>query len=88
MKSKVKLIDRNGRPSPLFDCETYADGSEFELDAETSHEYVKTARILLVMKGDQVVDEFNVLGYSFYGDTIVSDSHALRNGNYIVSVSV
>lgn len=87
MKNKVKLIDRNGKQSPLFECDTYADGSEFELDAESSHEYVKTARILLVYKNDKVINEFNVLGYAFYGDTIVNESHAFRNGNYILSVS-
>jgi hypothetical protein len=88
MKYKVKLIDRNGKQSPLFDYDTYADGAEFELDAEASHEYVKTARILLVCNDDnEVIDEFNVLGYAFYGDTIVNESHAYRNGNYILSVS-
>lgn len=87
MKNKVKLIDRNGNQSPLFDYDTYAEGAEFELDAETSHAYVKTARILLVYKDGEVIDEFNILGYAFYGDTIVSESHAYRNGNYILSVS-
>jgi len=87
MKNTIKLIDRNGNPSPPFDYETYADGSEFELDAETSHEYVKTARILLVFEGSNLINEFNVLGYSFYGDTIVAESQAVRNGNYILSVS-
>lgn len=87
MKNKVKLIDRNGKQSPLFDYDTYADGAEFELDAESSHEYVKTARMLLVFQDDELIDEFNILGYSFHGDTIVNESHAHRNGNYILTVS-
>ena len=86
MKPTIKLIDRNGKQSPAFDCEIYAQGSEYEIDAELSHEYVKTARMLIVIEHGEVIREHNVLGYSFCGDTIISGVHALRNGNYILSV--
>lgn len=87
MKYFVKLIDRNGKASPLLSCEIFCDGTEFEVDAEMAYEYVKCARMILVFHDNKVISEHNILGYSFLGDTIISGVHASRCGKYVLAVS-
>ena len=87
MLYSVKLIDQHGRSSPDFDCEIFCDGSEFEIDAELSYEYIKTARIIHVISENRVLSEHTILGYSFVGDTIISGVHAARYGKYVLTVS-
>ena len=88
MAYSVILIDRQGRQSPQFDCDIFCDGTEFEIDAELSYDYIKTARFIFVLQNDELVSEHSVLGYSFVGDTIISGVHASRCGKYVLTVSV
>lgn len=87
MTYTVVLIDRQGQPSPALDCEIFCGGAEFEIDAELSYEYIKTARYMHVVQDKQVISEHEILGYSFLGDTIISGVHASRCGKYVLTVS-
>ena len=83
----VVLIDRHGQQSPALDCEIFCGGTEFEIDAELSYEYIKTARRMHVVQEHQVISEHVILGYSFLGDTIINGIHASRSGRYVLTVS-
>lgn len=87
MTYSVVLIDRHGQQSPALECEIFCGGTEFEIDAELSYEYIKTARRMHVIQEQQVVSEHDILGYSFLGDTIINGVHASRSGKYVLTVS-
>lgn len=87
MTYSVILIDRQGRHSPTLDCELFCDGTELEIDAELSYEYIKTARSINLLHGKDLISEHEILGYSFLGDTVISGVHASRSGKYVLTVS-
>ena len=87
MNYSVVLIDRNGRQSPALSCEIFCGGTEFEIDAELSYEYIKTARRMHVVQNQQTISEHEILGYTFLGDTIINGVHASRSGKYVLTVS-
>ena len=88
MHYSVVLIDRTGNTSPSFPCDIHADGTELEIDAELSYDYISTSHIAHVLEGDNVISKHMVLGYSYHGDTIINGVNASRCGQYILTISI
>ncbi len=87
MAYTVVLLDRTGNASPPLPCEVHCDGTELEIDAATSYEYINSSHTAHIYDGDTIVSKHSVLGYSFYGDTIINGVNASRCGQYILIIS-
>ena len=87
MAYTVVLLDRAGNTSPQFPCEVHCDGTELEIDAETAYEYISSTHSVHIFDGDEVISKHSVLGYNFYGDTIINGVNASRYGQYILIIS-
>ncbi len=87
MSYDVVLFDKAGNASPPLSCEVHCDGTEIEIDAELAYEYINSLHKAHVIDGNTVISEHTILGYSFYGDTIINGVNASRCGQYILAVS-
>lgn len=87
MPYSVVLLDRTGNASPALPCDIHCDGTELEIDAELSYEYINSSHIAHIIDNNEVVSVHTVLGYSFYGDTIINGVNASRCGQYILIIS-
>lgn len=87
MAYTVLLLDRAGNSSPPLPCEVHCDGTELELDAELSYEYINSSHTVHILDDGEIVSKHSVLGYSFYGDTIINGVNASRCGQYILIIS-
>ncbi len=84
MSYKAVLIDRNGDSSPYLLCDIHCEGTELEIDAELSYEYIGSSHTVHIYDGNELVSTHEVLGYSFHGDTIINGVNASRCGHYIL----
>ncbi len=84
MSYKAVLIDRNGDSSPYLLCDVHCEGTELEIDAELSYEYIGSSHAVHIYDGNELVSTHEVLGYSFHGDTIINGVNASRCGHYIL----
>lgn len=82
------LFDRSGNASPQFPCEIYSNGTELEIDAELSYEYVNSCSLVHILDDNQKISVHEVLGYNFQGDTIINGVNASRSGQYILALSL
>lgn len=87
MPYAVILKDRAGNASPLLPCNIHCDGTELEIDAELAYEYIKSSHTTQIVDDGDIVSEHKVLGYSFYGDTIINGVKASRCREYLVVIS-
>ena len=87
MSYSVILLNRTGEASPPLPCEIHCDGTEIEIDAEIAYEYINSSHMAHILDGTEVVSKHSVLGYSFYGDTIINGVNASRCGQYILTIS-
>ena len=87
MSYSVILLNRTGEMSPPLPCEIHCDGTEIEIDAELAYEYINSSHTAHILDGKEVVSKHSVLGYSFYGDTIINGVNASRCGQYILTIS-
>ncbi len=87
MSYEVVLLDRAGNASPPLPCDIHCNGSEIEVDAELAYQYINVSYTACVMDEGDVISQHTILGYSFYGDTIINGVNASRCGQYILTVS-
>ena len=87
MSYKVILFDRAGNASPPFPCDVHCNGSEIEIDAELSYDYINSSYKAHLLDQGEVISKHSILGYSFTGDTIINGVNASRCGQYILSIS-
>ena len=87
MTYTVVLLDRAGNASPQFPCDIHCDGTELEIDAESSCQYINRSHVAHILDNNEIVSKHSVLGYSFFGDTIVNGVNASRDGLYILVIS-
>ena len=87
MSYKAVLFDRNGNRSPTLLCDIHCDGTELEIDAELSYEFIGSSHLVHIYDGNDLVSTHEVLGYSFHGDTIINGVNASRCGHYILILS-
>ena len=87
MSYTVVLFDRAGNASPALPCDIHCDGTELEIDAELSCEYINSSHTAHIIDNNEVVSRHSVLGYSFFGDTIINGVNASRCGQYILIIS-
>ena len=87
MSYEAVLLDRNGNSSPRLLCDIHCDGTELEIDAELSYEYIGSSQTVNIYDGYDLVSTHEVLGYSFHGDTIINGVNASRCGHYILILS-
>jgi len=87
MTYTVILLDRAGNSSPALPCDIHCDGTELEIDAELSYEYINNSHIAHIIDNNEIVSSHSVLGYSFFGDTIINGVNASRRGKYILIIS-
>ena len=80
------LIGRNGEESPPLDFELWARGVEVVLDAATAYKYVKSAvKVGLKLEGGERKD-YDILGHTYEGDTVVTEFTAVRSGQYVLTI--
>ncbi len=87
MTYTVVLLDRAGNESPAFPCDIHCDGTELEVDAELSYEFINSSHTAHIIDGNEIISKHSVLGYSFLGDTIINGVNASRSGRYILIIS-
>ncbi len=87
MPYTVVLLDRAGNASPELPCDIHCDGTELEIDAELSYEYINSSHTAHIIDNNEVVSTHSVLGYSFLGDTIINGVNASRSGQYVLIIS-
>lgn len=87
MSYEVVLLDRAGNASPPLPCDIHCNGSEIEVDAELAYRYINISYKACVMDDGDIISQHTILGYSFYGDTIINGVNASRCGQYILTVS-
>ena len=87
MSYTVILFDRAGNASPQLPCDIHCGGTELEIDAELSYEYISNSCSAHILDDREVVSEHAVLGYNFIGDTIINGVNASRSGQYILFIS-
>ena len=87
MSYTVVLLDRAGNASPALPCDIHCDGTELEIDAQLSYEYINSSYTVHIIDNNEVVSTHSVLGYSFLGDTIINGVNASRCGQYILVIS-
>tara|TARA_B110000240_G_C13194341_1_gene323408 strand:+ start:307 stop:549 length:243 start_codon:yes stop_codon:yes gene_type:complete len=80
MSHTVVLLDRSGNASPALPCDIHCDGTELEIDAESSYKYINSSHIAHILDDNEVVSTHSVLDYSFFGDTIINGVNASRCG--------
>ena len=87
MSYTVVLFNRVGNASPPLPCDIHCDGTELEIDAELSYEYISNSYSAHILDDNEIVSKHSVLGYNFIGDTIINGVHASRTGQYILIIS-
>lgn len=86
MSYTTVLIDRDGNSSPPFKCEVCGDGTELEIDASDSYDYISKARSLYILENEKILSQHELHGYSFEGDTVINGVNAARSGKYILMI--
>ena len=81
------LFDRSGKASPPLPCEIRGNGSELEIDAELSYQYVSSCYAVDILDKNQTISSHRILGYNFQGNTIINGVTASRCGQYILVLS-
>lgn len=87
MSYTVVLLDRVGNESPAFPCDIHCDGTELEIDAELSYEFINSSHTAQIIDNNEIISTHSVLGYSFHGDTIINGVNASRSGQYLLIIS-